>query len=114
MDFFIEVIYASDVSRGPPISTFGWSLSGGMDMDNNLYPDLLVGAYLSNTAILLKWGPETFTEVEFLNLNSFRGQPIKFSWNWVVFGDCSFLGISNEIEEMSVPSNDFYFAFIYL
>ncbi|XP_069941612.1 integrin alpha-PS2 [Cherax quadricarinatus] len=52
-----QVIYAKDVSRGPSISTFGWSLSGGMDMDDNQYPDLLVGAYLSDAAVLLKSRP---------------------------------------------------------
>ncbi|KAK3850277.1 hypothetical protein Pcinc_043006, partial [Petrolisthes cinctipes] len=52
-----QVIYASDVSVGQAISTFGWSLSGGMDMDDNLYPDLLVGAYLSDAAVLLKSRP---------------------------------------------------------
>lgn len=56
-----QVIYASDVSVGQPISTFGWSLSGGMDMDDNLYPDLLVGAYLSDAAVLLKWVMLFFT-----------------------------------------------------
>lgn len=51
-----QVIYARDVTPGPgpPIATFGWSLSGGQDMDNNLYPDLLVGAYLSSSAVLLR------------------------------------------------------------
>ncbi|XP_037799232.1 integrin alpha-PS2-like [Penaeus monodon] len=54
-----QVIYARDVTPGPgpPITTFGWSLSGGQDMDNNLYPDLLVGAYLSSSAVLLRTRP---------------------------------------------------------
>lgn len=54
-----QVIYARDVTPGPgpPIATFGWSLSGGQDMDNNLYPDLLVGAYLSSSAVLLRTRP---------------------------------------------------------
>ncbi|XP_069186792.1 integrin alpha-PS2 isoform X4 [Procambarus clarkii] len=52
-----QVIYAKEVSRGPSISTFGWSLSGGLDMDENQYPDLLVGAYLSDSAVLLKSRP---------------------------------------------------------
>ncbi|CAL4083658.1 unnamed protein product [Meganyctiphanes norvegica] len=50
-----QVIYASEVSNS--LSTFGWSLSGGLDMDNNQYPDLLIGAYQANSAVLLKSRP---------------------------------------------------------
>lgn len=27
------------------MKTFGYALSGGMDLDNNGYPDILIGAY---------------------------------------------------------------------
>ena len=37
--------------------TFGWSVSGGMDLDNNNYPDVLVGAYESANAIYFKSAP---------------------------------------------------------
>ncbi|KAK7008559.1 hypothetical protein SK128_014322, partial [Halocaridina rubra] len=50
-----QIIYASELSQR--LVTFGWSLSGGLDMDNNLYPDLLVGSYASNAAVLLKSRP---------------------------------------------------------
>ncbi|XP_077299623.1 multiple edematous wings isoform X2 [Arctopsyche grandis] len=40
-----------------PLKTFGYSLSGGMDMDNNGYPDLLVGAYEQNSVALLRARP---------------------------------------------------------
>ncbi|CAB3370851.1 Hypothetical predicted protein [Cloeon dipterum] len=46
---YSQVIYAEDI--GPNIATFGFSVSGGYDLDENLYTDLLVGAYESNTAI---------------------------------------------------------------
>ncbi|KAL1497241.1 hypothetical protein ABEB36_008234 [Hypothenemus hampei] len=39
------------------LTTFGYSLSGGLDMDNNGYPDLLVGAYESERALLFLTRP---------------------------------------------------------
>lgn len=36
------------------VRSFGYSLSGGMDMDGNGYPDLLVGAYESDTVALIR------------------------------------------------------------
>lgn len=50
-----QVISAEDVANTPrPLSTFGFSLAGGIDLDGNQYPDLVVGAYDSNTAIVFK------------------------------------------------------------
>lgn len=34
--------------------TFGFSISGGMDMDDNSYPDILVGS-LDDRIALLRW-----------------------------------------------------------
>nr|AAC23572.1 alpha integrin subunit SU2 [Lytechinus variegatus] len=39
------------------ITTFGFSLQGGQDMDKNKYPDLLVGAESANTAVLIRTRP---------------------------------------------------------
>lgn len=39
------------------LNTFGSSLSGGMDLDNNNYPDLVIGAYNSNSVFLLRARP---------------------------------------------------------
>ena len=39
------------------LSTFGYSLSGGTDLDGNSYPDLLVGAFGSDQVLLLRGKP---------------------------------------------------------
>lgn len=47
----------SQVMSFTQLRTFGYSLSGGLDMDNNGYPDLLVGAYESERALLFLTRP---------------------------------------------------------
>lgn len=58
-----QIIYAADLGlyQGfkEPLTTFGSSLSGGIDIDNNSYPDLLVGAYNSSAAIAILARPIT-------------------------------------------------------
>ena len=49
------MIHANDV--GSNLRTFGWSLSAGMDLDRNEYPDLLIGAYESANAVYLRSAP---------------------------------------------------------
>jgi integrin alpha 8 len=49
-----QIIYAEDVSGFQQLSTFGFSLAGGIDLDGNQYPDMVVGAYNSNRAIVFK------------------------------------------------------------
>ncbi|XP_070779451.1 integrin alpha-3-like [Enoplosus armatus] len=49
-----QVIWGSRVSPG--FRTFGYSLSGGVDVDGNKYPDLLVGS-LDDTVALLRTRP---------------------------------------------------------
>jgi hypothetical protein len=60
----VQVIKGAEVSfpislsrRMPSLRTFGYALSGSYDVDHNGYPDLLVGAYESDTAILLRTRP---------------------------------------------------------
>ena len=48
---------ASDIRTARPLSTFGYSLAGGMDMDDNTYPDLVVGAYKSDKMLLMRTRP---------------------------------------------------------
>lgn len=50
-----QVIRASDLGLRPNrgVNTFGSSLSSGLDVDSNDYPDLVIGAYNSSAAIVL-------------------------------------------------------------
>ncbi|XP_064648554.1 integrin alpha-PS1-like isoform X2 [Lineus longissimus] len=54
---YSQRIPASSIQGPSDLKTFGYSLSGGQDMDHNGYPDLLVGAYESNHALLLRARP---------------------------------------------------------
>jgi hypothetical protein len=47
---------AEDIPGIPP-TTFGYSLSGGLDMDLNDYPDLMVGAYEDDRVFLIRSRP---------------------------------------------------------
>lgn len=47
-----QVIFAEDINA--QLSTFGFSLSGGLDMDSNEYPDLAVGAYEADAAVFFR------------------------------------------------------------
>jgi hypothetical protein len=48
-----QVIQAEEVFSA--LSTFGFSVAGGMDLDENEYPDLVVGAYEADTAVYLRY-----------------------------------------------------------
>ncbi|GFQ81400.1 integrin alpha-PS2, partial [Trichonephila clavata] len=52
-----QVIYSADVPHSVTVSTFGFSLAGGMDLDNNQYTDLLIGAYDSDSVAFLRSRP---------------------------------------------------------
>ncbi|XP_053407448.1 integrin alpha-4-like [Mercenaria mercenaria] len=54
-DKFSQRIAGSDLDVG--IRTFGWSIYGNEDIDDNSFPDLAVGAYESNTAFVLRARP---------------------------------------------------------
>ncbi|XP_030641701.1 integrin alpha-4 [Chanos chanos] len=42
---------------GNDLKMFGQSVSGGIDVDGNSYPDVAVGAFLSNSAVILRTRP---------------------------------------------------------
>lgn len=50
-----QVIKASAISSN--LQTFGYSLSGGLDMDKNGYPDLVVGSYADDSVYILRARP---------------------------------------------------------
>jgi integrin alpha 8 len=52
VSFSLQVIYARDVA--PQLAAFGFSVAGGMDLDTNQYPDIVVGAYESDRAVVLR------------------------------------------------------------
>lgn len=60
-----------------PIRTFGSSLSGGIDIDDNTYPDLLIGAYGSSVAIALLARPITNIKTEVQSLELKNIDPLK-------------------------------------
>jgi integrin alpha 8 len=51
-----QTIDGSDVSSFTP-KFFGYTISGGVDMDNNSYPDVIVGSYASDKVWLLRSRP---------------------------------------------------------
>ncbi|KAK2570174.1 Integrin alpha-6 [Acropora cervicornis] len=56
----VQCIFTVDLLTGLlrlPCRTFGYSLSGRLDMDENGYPDILVGAYQSDTVALIRSKP---------------------------------------------------------
>ncbi|XP_013781408.1 integrin alpha-PS1-like [Limulus polyphemus] len=65
-----QVIQASDFPKQAlsrtSFATFGYSISGGLDLDQNGYPDLLIGSYDSDTVSLLLGRPiiDVITTVE--------------------------------------------------
>ncbi|EFX79732.1 hypothetical protein DAPPUDRAFT_304328 [Daphnia pulex] len=60
-----QVIYAEEVSS--ELSTFGFSLAGGMDVDGNEYPDVLVGAYDSDRIVYLRSRPVVYLNTVDIN-----------------------------------------------
>lgn len=52
LEKYSQVIHAEDLDN--PVQTFGFSVAGGLDLDGNVYPDLVVGAYESGAAMFFR------------------------------------------------------------
>ncbi|PSN29549.1 Integrin alpha-PS1, partial [Blattella germanica] len=52
-----QKIHARDLRTDIPMRTFGYSLSGGLDLDKNGYPDLMIGAYDVDAVVFLQARP---------------------------------------------------------
>uniref|UniRef100_A0A182N036 Uncharacterized protein n=1 Tax=Anopheles dirus TaxID=7168 RepID=A0A182N036_9DIPT len=61
-----QVIQAEEMSGVTRLSTFGFSLSGGIDLDGNRYPDMVVGAYETDKALVFKARPVAAMEASTL------------------------------------------------
>ncbi|XP_055531825.1 integrin alpha-PS2 isoform X2 [Wyeomyia smithii] len=61
-----QVILAEDIAGVSRISTFGFSVAGGVDLDGNQYPDMVVGAYEADKALVFKSRPVAVMEASTL------------------------------------------------
>ena len=54
---YSQRIAAADLSTRRPLTAFGYSLSAGVDVDENGYPDLSVGAFQADSVVVLRSRP---------------------------------------------------------
>lgn len=90
---YSQKIQAEDLSKQSqvPLTTFGFSLSGGIDLDGNTYPDLAVGAYESGVVYLFKYEIHSvdfsMLVVSSLKINFFRcrSRPVIYLESYLKF-----------------------------
>lgn len=63
-----QVIRSDDLNDR--LENFGYSLSGGLDMDFNLHPDLVIGALKSNKVVLLRTRPVLKVKTDVFDLKN--------------------------------------------
>ena len=63
-----QILYAEDFLNDK-INRFGESLSGGLDIDSNNYPDLLIGAFPSNIVFAVRTYPIINLKASIENIN---------------------------------------------
>ncbi|XP_070564866.1 integrin alpha-6-like [Ptychodera flava] len=56
-DTYSQKITPEKFPNGDMMKTFGYSIDGGMDLDNNGYPDIAVGLYQSSKVVLFRTRP---------------------------------------------------------
>lgn len=56
---FSQRIYASEITRARGLSSFGYSFGDmrGVDVDDNAYPDIVVGAFSSDMILVMRTRP---------------------------------------------------------
>ena len=72
-----QKIHANDIvlpstSEDNSLRAFGYSLSGGLDLDSNTYPDLAVGSLNSNAVLLLRTLPIVHLKAYVLNKDNLQ------------------------------------------
>jgi hypothetical protein len=71
LSFWKQIIRSEDLNVVQPPKTFGYSLSGGLDLDRNGYPDLLVGCYSDDKVIMIRARPIVDIETRVEPIDSF-------------------------------------------
>ena len=63
-------IYAADVGVSPTqLRTFGYSIAAGVDVDDNNYPDMVVGAYDAGQIVVFRARPVVNVKATLINLD---------------------------------------------
>lgn len=103
----VQVVRPSDFNVNIPMERFGFALAGQRDADKNLYPDLLVGSYESDSAILIRTKPVVRP---FISL-SFTSNGVNVTNRNIRFQDKLVSGFEGEtcLNYSGMGTDEFYF-----